>query len=185
MLEQLGNGIAQRPGAVVGAAKRDLRHRVAQHARGNRVALGVVGIEEAFRRRPLYHLRQLPSQIHRILHTDVEALSTHRGMHVCGIAGQQNASVAVGRGLPRHISEPRDPGGTVDPVVRPVDSDERLADITQRGFAGRCCDVLFGQYDREPARHSPSGRCHGCQGRRCGAPMPAPRPSRPRRSASS
>ena len=35
-----------------GAAKRDLRHRVAQHASGDRVALGVVGIEEAVRRCP-------------------------------------------------------------------------------------------------------------------------------------
>jgi hypothetical protein len=34
----------------------------------------------------------------RILHTDVETLTTHRGMHVCGVAGQQDPSVAVGRG---------------------------------------------------------------------------------------
>ncbi len=45
--------VAQGLGAVVCAAKRDLRHRVAQHAGGDRVALGVVGIEEAFRRRRL------------------------------------------------------------------------------------------------------------------------------------
>ena len=36
--------------AIVGAEKRDLRHRVAQHAGSDRVALGVVGIEQAFRR---------------------------------------------------------------------------------------------------------------------------------------
>jgi hypothetical protein len=30
----------------------------------------------------------------------VEALSTVRGMHVCSVAGQQDPSVAVGRGLP-------------------------------------------------------------------------------------
>ena len=91
---------------VVRAAKRDLRHRVAQHARGDRVSLGVVGIEQALRRCPLDHLRQLPSQVHRILHTDVEALSAHRGMHVRGVAGQQDASVAIDRGLPRHVGEP-------------------------------------------------------------------------------
>ena len=49
MLEELGNGVAQGLGAVVRAAKRDLRHRVAQHAGSDRVALGVIGIEEAFR----------------------------------------------------------------------------------------------------------------------------------------
>jgi hypothetical protein len=124
-----------------GAHERDLRHRVAQHAGSDRVALGVVGIEEAFRRCPLDHLGQLPSQIHRILHTGVEALSTHRGMHVRGVAGQQHPSLAVGRGLPGHVGEPGDPGGTVDPVVGPVDGDERLAEIAQGGLA-RGSDVL-------------------------------------------
>ena len=71
------------------------------------------------------HLRQLPSQVHRILHADVEALSTDRRMHVRRVAGQQDPSLAVGRGLPSHVGEPGDPGGTVDPVVGPVDGDER------------------------------------------------------------
>ena len=115
--------------------ERDLRHRVAQHAGSDRVALGMVGVQEAFRRCPLDHLGQLPSQIHRILHADVEALSTHRGMHVRGVAGQQDPSVAVGRGLPSHVGEPGDRGGTVDPVIGPVDGDERLAEIAQGGFA--------------------------------------------------
>ena len=139
--------------AVVRAEKRDLRHRVAQHAGGDRVALGMVGIQEAFRRCPVDHLGQLPSQIHRILHTGVEALSTHRGMHVCGVAGQQHPSVAVGRGLPGHIGEPGDPGGTVDPVIGPVYGDERLAEIAQGGFA-RGSEVLFGHHDPyRPAIH--------------------------------
>ena len=110
MREQFGDGVAQGLGAVVRAAKRDLRHRVAQHAGSDRVALGVIRIEEAFRRCPLDHLSELPSQVHRILHADVEALSTHRGMHVRGVAGQQDAPVAVSGGLPRHVGEPRDPG---------------------------------------------------------------------------
>ena len=131
--------------AFVWAAKRDLRHRVAQHASGDRVALGMVGIQEAFRRSPLDHLGQLPSQIHRVLHAGVEALSTHRVMHVCGVAGQQHASVAVGRGLPGHVGEPGDPGGTVDPVVGPVYGDQRLAEIAQGGF-GRGSDVLLGHH---------------------------------------
>ena len=146
MLEQLGHDVAQGLDAVVGAHERDLRHRVAQHAGSDRVALGMVGIQQAFRRCPVDHLGQLPAQIHRILHTGVEALSTDRGMHVRRVAGQQDPSVAVGRGLPGHIGEPGDPGGTVDPVVGPVDGDERLAEIAQGGF-GRGSDVLFGQHD--------------------------------------
>ena len=110
------------------------------------MALGVVGIQEAFRRCPVDHLGQLPPQVHRILHTGVEALSTHRGMHVCGVAGQQHPSVPVGRRLPGHIGEPGDPGGTVDPVVGPVYGDERLAEIAQGGFA-RGSGVLFGHHD--------------------------------------
>ncbi len=78
--------------------------------------------------------------------TGVEALSTHRVMHVCGVAGQQDPSVAVGRGLPRHIGEPGNPGGTVDPVIRPVYGDERLAQIAQGGFAGGS-EVLLGHHD--------------------------------------
>jgi hypothetical protein len=106
----------------------------------------MVGIQEAFWGCPVDHLGQLPPQVHRILHTEVEALSTVRGMHVCGVAGQQDASVAIGRGLPRHVGEPGDPGGTVDPVVGPVYGDERLADIAQGGFAGGS-DLPFGHHD--------------------------------------
>ena len=115
--------------------ERDLRHRVAQHAGGDRVPLGVVGVEQALRRRPLDHLGQLPAQVHRVLHADVEALPADRGVHVRGVAGQQHAPVAVGRGLPGHVGEPRDPGGAVDPEVGPVDGDERLAEIAQGGLA--------------------------------------------------
>ena len=47
-------------------------------ARSGRVSLGVVGIEQSVWRRLLDNLRQLPPEVHRVLHTDVEALSTHR-----------------------------------------------------------------------------------------------------------
>ena len=106
----------------------------------------MVGIQQAFRRCLLDHLGQLPSQVHRILHTGVEALSTHRRMHVGGVAGQQDPSVAVGRSLARHVGEAGDPGGTMDPVIGPVDGDERLADIAQRGFAVEP-QRLLGQHD--------------------------------------
>jgi hypothetical protein len=50
-----------------------LRRR--QHVGSDRVPLGMVRIEEAFWRRLFDDLGQLPPQIHRILHTDVESLS--------------------------------------------------------------------------------------------------------------
>ena len=175
-----------------GRRERDLRHRVAQHAGRDRVALGVVGVQQAVRRVPLDHLGELPAQVHRILHAGVEALSAHRGMHVRGVAGQQDASVAVGRGLPGHVGEPGDPGRTVDPEVGPVDGDERLAEIAQGGFA-RGPEVRLGHHDphrsrrpRRPPRRrgsrTPTCRGRGCRGRRGGCPTPAPRSSRPRRS---
>src|SRR5215468_3615063 len=130
--EKVADGFAQSPGSLVRSTERDLRHRVAQDAGSNRVALGMVGIEEALRRCLLNHLRQLPTEIHCILHSDVEALSTQRGMHVCGIARQQHPSVPVGRGLPRQVSKSRDPGRTVNPVVGSVNGNERLTDVVQR-----------------------------------------------------
>jgi hypothetical protein len=42
------------------------------------MALGVIAIEKTFRRSSLDDLRQLPAEIHRILHTSVQALPTIR-----------------------------------------------------------------------------------------------------------
>ena len=86
--EELGNGVPQGLRAFVLAEKRDLRDRVAQHAGGDRVALGMVGIQEAVWRCLVDHLGQLPSQVHRILHAEAEALSTRRVMHVRRVAGE-------------------------------------------------------------------------------------------------
>ena len=51
---------------------------VSQHPGLDWMALGVVGVEQSFWRYPLDHLGQLPSKVHGILHTEVEALATHR-----------------------------------------------------------------------------------------------------------
>src|SRR5262245_59110471 len=134
--EQLGNGVDQSLDAIVSAKQRDLRHRVAQHPCSDRVALSMIRIEQAFRRYPFDHLGQLPPQIYRILHTDVEALSTRWVMHVCGVPGMQHTSLAVGRRLPRHIGESGDPNWTMDPVVGAVYRDKCLAEITKGSFAG-------------------------------------------------
>ncbi len=133
-----------------GAAKDAGGDGVAQRAGTDRVALGVVGVEQAVRRRPLDHLGQLPSEIHRVLHAGVEALATVGGMDVGGVAGQQHAPSSVGRGLPGGVGETGYPGRTVNPVVGAVDRDEGLAHVAQGGF-GRGADVRFGHHDRHRA----------------------------------
>src|SRR5207244_65824 len=71
-------------------------------------------------------------------------LSSDRGMHVRRVAGQQDPSVTIGGGLASHVSEPGNPGGTVDPVVGPVDSNETLAEIAQCGIVRS--DVRLGHH---------------------------------------
>ena len=110
------------------------------------MALVLVGIEQARRRGPVDHLSQLPSQVHRILHSEAQALATYRVVHVRRVAGEEDSSVAVGRSLTRHVGEPGDPDGSVDPEVGAVHRDQRLAEIAQ-GRLGRGCDVLFGDHD--------------------------------------
>ena len=111
--------------------ERRLRHGVLEHARTDRVPLGLVGIEQALRRCAVDHLGQLPSQVHGVLDTDVESLSACRGMHVRRVAGQEHPSLSVGRRLPGHIGEPREPRDVVNTEVGPVDGDERLAKVVQ------------------------------------------------------
>jgi hypothetical protein len=123
--QQFGHRVAQGVDTRIGARECSLRHRVLQHAGSDRVPLGMVGIQQAFRRCPVNHLGQLPSQVHRILHTDVEALPTHRVMHVRGVARKQHTSLPIGRRLPGHVREPGDRGGAVHPVVRSPYSDPR------------------------------------------------------------
>jgi hypothetical protein len=92
----------------------------AQDAGPDRMALGMVGIQEALRDCPVDHLGELPSQIHRILYTDVEALlqgddllpATRPGrlardaIHIASLMPSRSAPQSVGRGLLR----PRKPG---------------------------------------------------------------------------
>src|SRR5262249_35028583 len=74
---------------------------------------------------------------HRILHTDVKALSADWGMHMHGVADQQDPPVAVGCGLPGHVGESGERGGTMDPEIGSVNRDECLAALPQSGFAAR------------------------------------------------
>ena len=53
-----------------------------KRAGSDRVALVLIRVQEAVLGGPVDHLSQLPSQIHRILHTEAEALSTCWVVHV-------------------------------------------------------------------------------------------------------
>ena len=129
------------------AAQRDLRHRVLQHARRDRMALGVIGVEQALRRRAFDHLRQLPAEVHRVLHTDVEALPADRRVHVRGVAREQHPSVAIRRGLPRHVGEPGDPGGLWTPKSVPYAA--MSASLRSRSVGSAVgSDVRFGHMTR-------------------------------------
>ncbi len=50
-------------------------------------------------------------------------------MDVRGVPRQQNASVAIPRGLAAHVGESRDPVRTVDAEVRSVEGGQRVADV--------------------------------------------------------
>ena len=134
---ELRHDIDQGLHALVPALERGLGHRVPERAGGDRVALVVVGVQEALRGGPVDHLRELPAQVHRVLHAEAEALPARRVVHVRRVAGEQDASRAVGRGLPRHVGEPGDPRGAVDPEVGAVHRDQRLAQVAQGGLAAR------------------------------------------------
>jgi len=144
--KQFGHDAEQGVGARIGAAEQGSRHGGAQHVGADRMPLGVVGVEQAFRRRLAYHLGQLPSQVDRVLQAGVETLPADREVHVRRVAGQQHPSLAVGRRLPGHVGEPGDPGRAVHAEIRSPHGDERLAEIAQGGL-GSLTGVLLTHHD--------------------------------------
>src|SRR5262249_28206019 len=128
-LPQFGRHLAQGPDTIVTAVARAERHSVAQPEGTDWVPLRMVGLQEARQRCPMDRLCEFPSEIHRILNTKVESLSTHRRMYVRGVARQKHASVPVRRCLPGHIGKPGDIVGTAKTIVGPVNGNERLADV--------------------------------------------------------
>jgi hypothetical protein len=91
--------------ALVAALQRAERHRVPDRAGADRVAFGVVGVEEVIRGGPVHHPAQLPPEVHRVLHAEAEPLAAGRVVHVRRVARQQHAAAAVRRRLPRHVGE--------------------------------------------------------------------------------
>jgi hypothetical protein len=125
--QQSGKSVAKRVEAGIASGQWDLGHRGLQHAGGDRMTFGLVGVQEAVGRGSPDHLGELPAQVHRILHSEVEALPADRVVDVRGVAGQEHASLAVGRGLTGGVGEPGDPSWAVHPEVSSVDRNQRLA----------------------------------------------------------
>src|SRR5947209_16735736 len=91
----LRNHLEQGLEALVDALERGLGDRVVKRAGGDGVALALIGIQQALRRDPAKNLAQLPSQVHCVLDTEAEALSTRRVMHVRRIPREQHPPAAV------------------------------------------------------------------------------------------
>src|SRR5687768_15084138 len=63
--------------------------RIGGVAQGERPALGLVALEQARRRLAADHRRELPAEIHRILHSRVVAQPARRGEEMRGIAADE------------------------------------------------------------------------------------------------
>src|SRR5262249_8249424 len=105
------------------------RPGVAQHASADWVPFSMVCVQKALRRCLVHHLCEFPPQIHRILDPEVESLAAMWGMYMCGITGKQHTAAAVGCRLPRHVRKAGNIVGAAKTKVRPVDSDERRANV--------------------------------------------------------
>ena len=140
--------------ARVAALQRAEGHRPLDGAGGDRVALGVVAVEEARRGGPVDGPRELPAQVHGVLDAEVEALAAGGIVDVGRVAGQQYTSRPVARGLPAHVGEPGDPGRVVGAEVGAEDADEHRAEVAQGRLAPRP-ELRLGHDDaeRRPVPH--------------------------------
>ena len=133
--QQLTDALAQRGRAFVRSMQGHLRHGLTQHACGNGMTFGMIRVEQRIPRDAMHDLRELPAEVHGILHAEAQSLSADGRVHVGCIAGEQHASLAIRLRLSRGIREARDPRGTVNAVVGATHGDERPLHVVQRRFA--------------------------------------------------
>ena len=86
-----------------------LRAGVLEHRGSHRMPLVVVAVQEPVRRPAGHRRRQLPSQVERILDTEVQALPAGRRMNVGCVAREQYPAGPVALGQPRRVAEARQP----------------------------------------------------------------------------
>ena len=130
--EHFGDEFAQDRRALARIAQHALRNRGAQNARRDRMALGADSVSSSdVRRYSLHHLRQLPSEIDRILDAEIEPLPSHRRVDVRGVSRQQDASLAIARRLTRRVAEAGYRGRRVHAEIGPVDRLQRAGEFVQ------------------------------------------------------
>ena len=148
----------------------------------DRVALGEVRVEQALRRRAVDHLRELPAQVHRVLHPEAEPLSAGGIVDVGRVAGEQHAPGAVGRGLARRVGEAGDPDRAVDPEVGAVDP-ARARRCSSSSVGSRSARASGSVRTTRTARRPRAGRSPWTPTASWRSPSSGgPRSSRPRRS---
>ena len=77
----------------------------------DRVALGVVGVEQGLGRPVPEHGGELPPEVDGVLETDADALGAERGVVVGGVAGEEDAALAVLGGQAGGVGQGAHPGG--------------------------------------------------------------------------
>jgi hypothetical protein len=81
------------------------------------------------------HLRELPTEVERVLHAQPDALSTGRVVDVRRVTGQEYPALAVVRRLAGHVGESGDPGGVVNAEVGPERGSQGRLEIVERRIA--------------------------------------------------
>src|SRR6476620_1448944 len=87
----------------IGSHDGDLGARPGQRPCSYRMTFLRVCVEKVGRRPALEGRGEFPTEIHRVSYAGVEALSAEGRMNVCGIAGQQDATLAIGCRLTRAV----------------------------------------------------------------------------------
>src|SRR5690606_37990773 len=130
-VHQLRQQPAHRPGTRSSGHQLALRADVVQHLRGHRAPLVLVAVQQP-RGRPAAHLRgQFPTEVERVLDTEVEALPAQRRVHVRRVAGQQHPADPVALGEPDGVPEPGQPARGVHAEIRARVRPQLLLDLRQ------------------------------------------------------
>jgi hypothetical protein len=108
-VHQLGEQLTQLVRGGIGVHQCHLCPHVAQHPGADRMAFGVVGVQQAGWRPATYLGRQLPADVDRVLQPEVEALAAHREVDVRGVAGEQHPPGPVPLRLQRGVAEAGQP----------------------------------------------------------------------------
>ncbi len=139
--QQLAHDLTDRVHVLAGEPQLDRRAGVARQLLADRVAFGVIGVQQALGRPPADRRRQLPAQVHRVLDAHAQPLRHGRGLHVRRVARQEHPPAPVLGGGPRGVGEAAHPAapavveglaGEPLPGVGEVGEGQRVAVVRRR-----------------------------------------------------